>query len=204
MDGHDGLLALFSQWDQLGVPISRGELRKGLAGLTVGRDSVADYLLFNDLAYQRVLIHGTPHYEALILGWKSGQRSPIHDHRGSACAIYLIEGVATETIFVPSPCGRLVPARSRSAGSGTIWVSHDANVHQMANLGPPGRDLITLHIYSPPLTSSHTYSIEDTTLAGVDSLAAQRPLTVTSKLLRADEAHAPSRIHPAGVRQVRS
>jgi cysteine dioxygenase len=165
---------------------------------------VSDQLVFSDVAYQRVLIHSAPGYEVLILCWRSGQRSPIHDHAGSACGVCIVDGVATETLFLRSPCGRLVPTRSRTAGSGTLWISRDADVHQMANLEPRGRDLVSLHIYSPPLAANRTFSIDDTTLAGLDVLAASRPPTVTSKLLRLDEPHPPSRNRLTRAKQVTS
>ena len=64
----------------------------------------------------------------------------------------VIEGRATETQFVSSPCGRLVPQWSRAfpGRHGDGMPATADMIHQMANLEPPGQDLITLHVYSPP------------------------------------------------------
>jgi hypothetical protein len=49
----------------------------------------------------------------------------------------------------------------------------------MANLEPPGHDLITLHVYSPPPDSNwRCYNLAATTLADYDRLIQDRPETV--------------------------
>ena len=169
---------IFSHWDCRGGPIPLDELRGNLGRLSLDREDFPGYVIFSDRSYQRVIIRRGPSYEALILCWRSGQRSPIHDHSGSACVVYVIEGTATETIFEPSPCGRLVPTLSRTAPAGSISACHDSDIHQMANLEPAGCDLITLHVYSPPLAGMQLYSVGDTTLADHDDLIVLRSPTI--------------------------
>jgi cysteine dioxygenase len=184
----EDLRGLLSLWDHGGSPVSGQAIRRGIGGLRLCRRDIADWIAFSAISYQRIVIHRGPGYEALLLCWRSGQRSPIHDHTGSFCGVRVIEGTATETVFAASPCGRLVPARSRSLDRGSVCVSRDADIHQMANLAPPGHDLITLHVYSPPLSAMRVYSIGETTLADHDHLAATRPQDLTVRL-RLDGAH---------------
>lgn len=174
------LLDLFSHWDCHNEPVPHDELQEELGRLSLERGDFGGCIIFNDFNYQRILIHMGPAYEALVLCWRSGQRSPIHDHSGSACVIHVVEGSATETIFEPSPCGRLVPTHSHTAGAGSICASYDSDIHQLANLEPPGRDLITLHVYSPPLARMRLYSLDDTTLAHHDDMIALRPQTIVA------------------------
>jgi cysteine dioxygenase len=188
MGGVEDLRDLLSLWDHDASPLGSGAIRKGIGGLRLRREDVADWIAFSEAAYQRILIHQGIGFEALLLCWRSGQRSPIHDHAGSTCGVRIIAGRATETIFARSPCGRLVPARSRSLDAGSVCVSHDADIHQMGNLALPGQDLITLHIYSPPLTAMRVYSIGETTLADLDNLAALKPHDLTLRI-RLDGAH---------------
>jgi len=98
--------------------------------------------------------------ELLCLCWKSGQRSPIHDHASSVCGIKIIEGTGTETAYKLTPSGYIKAIASRDYGCGQVLVSEDADTHQVANLQSLEEDLVTLHIYSPPLRSMKTYSIE--------------------------------------------
>ena len=46
---------------------------------------------------------------------------------------------------------------------GAVIGSQDSDLHQVSNLQPAGADLVTLHIYSPPLLWMGTYSLTDTT-----------------------------------------
>jgi cysteine dioxygenase len=40
-----------------------------------------------------------------------------------------------------------------------VLVSLDADMHQVSNLQPGDADLVTLHVYSPPLRQMGTYSL---------------------------------------------
>ena len=188
MGGADGLRNLLFFWDHACITPTRQVIGRGLASLSVRREDVADWVDFSEAAYQRILLHRTSRFEALLLCWRSGQRSPIHDHAGSTCGVRVIAGTATETIYAASPCGSLYPERSRRLEAGSVSVAHDADVHQMGNLAPPGHDLITLHIYSPPLSAMRIYSLSETTLADHDRLAALRP-RVLMRSIREDGAH---------------
>lgn len=168
--GIRALEELFRRWDSCDGPIRLRTLKRAVAELPLEREDFEPFIRFSDSCYQRCLLHRGPAYEALVLSWRSGQRSPIHDHAGSACVLRVLEGVATETIFAPSPCGQLFPTRSRSARAGAIRASFDSDIHQLANLEPPGHDLVTLHVYSPPLARMRTYRVDETT-AAVDAVA---------------------------------
>ncbi len=178
MQGYQQILELFSAWDARGEAIPFTELVESLRGLELERADLAGALVFADRNYRRIAIRRSPHYEALVLCWKSGQRSPIHNHLGSSCVVRVVEGRATETSFVASPCGKLVPQRSRTFSAGTVTGCKDEAVHQMANLEPPGQDLITLHVYSPPPSSWNYFTLDVTTLGDHDRLLHDRPETL--------------------------
>lgn len=140
------------------------DLRAKLTALELTLDDVSDYVHFSDRQYMRNLIREGPHYHALALCWQSGQRSPIHNHAGSVCGVRLLAGIATETVFERSPCGQLKAVLSRDLHAGDVVVSQDADTHQVSNLQAVGADLVTLHIYSPPLLRMDTYSLTDATV----------------------------------------
>jgi cysteine dioxygenase len=116
---------------------------------------------FSDQQYLRNLVHEGRHYHVLVLCWRSGQRSPIHNHAGSTCGMRVLQGAATETIFEFAPCQLVRPLRSQEIPEGKIIASQDADTHQVSNLQARGRDLITLHIYSPPLLRMDSYSMTE-------------------------------------------
>ena len=156
------------------------ELLPHIQALDLTREDVAEYVRFSEDGYQRNLIRAGEHYHALILCWASGQRSPIHNHPGSICGMRVIEGILTETVFEPTPCGKLRVSKCQDLPTGGVCVSLDANTHEVANLQEPGRDLITLHVYSPPLVVMDTFSFSGerigeirTSPAGVTTISGQ-------------------------------
>ena len=134
MRGYQQILELFDAWDEREDAIPFGDLVASLRGLELERADLAGALIFADRNYRRIAVRRRPHYEALVLCWKSGQRSPIHNHLGSSCVVRVVEGRATETQYVFSPCGRLVPQRSRTYSAGSVTGCRDEAIHQMANL----------------------------------------------------------------------
>lgn len=142
------------------VPLD--ELVARLEALDLCFDDVRDYAQFGRESYQRNLLHAGPGYQALILCWRSGQRSPIHDHTGSSCGVKVIKGVALETYFERTSEGYVYATSSRELPEGAVCGSQDSDMHQVSNLQPRGCDLVTLHVYSPPLLHMGVYSLTDT------------------------------------------
>lgn len=159
--GSTSLAALFAHLDGLTAPARMEDLRDGLEHLEIALDEVADYVRFSPHHYLRNLVREGPMYQALILCWRSGQRSPIHNHAGSVCGVKVVTGIATETGFEDTPSGLLKPTITRDLAPGSSCTSVDSDTHQVSNLQRPDRDLVTLHVYSPPLLRMDTYSLVD-------------------------------------------
>ncbi len=149
LDGYDGRIPL-------------EDLIPRMEELEVSPDDVRAAMHFGRETYKRNLMHAGPGYQALILCWRSGQRSPIHDHKGSSCGVRIIQGVATETFFERTPEGYVYATSTRQLPEGTVCGSQDYDIHQMSNLQPRSQDLVTLHIYSPALLHMGVYSLTDT------------------------------------------
>lgn len=137
-------------------------MRDQLERLENNLQMLAPWWMFDACTYRRNLIRRTATYEALLLCWLPGQRSPIHDHRGSGCAFRVIEGVVTETLYEPTKSGLVTAASMRWLPPGTICASREFDVHEVANTQLKA-DLVTLHIYSPPLRDVNLYRAADAT-----------------------------------------
>jgi cysteine dioxygenase len=160
--GRPALMSLLARWDRQAGAIPGHEIRLGLETLSLDRDALLEWVHFEEQGYRRNLIHCTETYEVLVLCWRSGQHSAIHDHGESSCGVLVVEGVATETIFAASPGTRLKKAQARRIETGSIIVSRGDDIHLIANLESPGKDLISLHVYSPRLRGNRYYSIDRT------------------------------------------
>ena len=151
----------FAQLDRFEERIPLGVLIRGLKRVRLERAMLEPFVQFSPERYRRNLMHAGPAYHALVLCWRNGQRSPIHDHRGSACAVRVIHGDATETVFQVTEEGHLFPVRTRKMSEGFICATEDMDIHQISNLQPGKADLVTLHLYSPPLLIMGQYSLTD-------------------------------------------
>lgn len=143
---------------------------------------------FDQACYRRNVIYSGPAYQALVLCWRSGQRSPIHDHRGSACVIRVLAGVCSETLFERSDSGLIFPTTTSHSAAGCVMGSFDADIHQVANLQRTGIDLVTLHVYSPPLLKLRTYRLGDSIRGEDDRMLVRKP--AAAERLRSP-AHSP-------------
>ena len=136
-------------------------LTRGLTDLRIDFGILEKFARFSPERYRRNLLRNGPAYHALLLCWRNGQRSPIHDHRASACAVRVLRGEATETIFQMTDEGHVFPVRTRKLAEGHICATEDLDIHQLSNLQPGDAGLITLHIYSPPLLVMGQYSLTE-------------------------------------------
>lgn len=129
-----------------------------LEGLDVRRADIAGCCQFGSRGYRRNTIARSDWYELLALCWRSGDCTPIHDHQGVSCAFRVVEGQGTEIRFTPTASGLIKPVASIEMNPGYVCAADDADIHQVCNMQAPGQDLVTLHIYSPPIKAMHTYA----------------------------------------------
>ncbi|MGI9516326.1 MAG: cysteine dioxygenase [Pirellulaceae bacterium] len=153
--------------DELDQSVNLEILKNLLQQLQIDSSEVREYMNFDDIRYLRNLVRRTDHYEALFLCFEAGQRTPIHDHSGSACGVRVIEGAAMETIFERTEDGWLYATGTSELPATGVVGSEDMDIHQLSNLQSGGKRLVTLHIYSPPLGEVGNYSIEDNSVTRV-------------------------------------
>ena len=155
----------FEELDRYAGAIPLEVLNAGLKRLRVDFSAFEPFAQFSKERYRRNLMHAGPGYHALVLCWQNGQASPIHDHRGSACAVLVLRGAATETVFDMTEEGRIFERVTRKLPEGYVCATQDLDIHRLANLEPDGGDLITLHLYSPPLLVMGQYSLADSSMS---------------------------------------
>ena len=133
------------------------ELKSHLDDDSISAELLAEHIHFSDERYSRNLLAYGPQFYALVLCWKPGQASPIHDHKGASCGVRVIEGVATETSFRWQG-EQLVEDSVASMHAGEVCGSFDDDIHEIRNNG--SNNLVTLHIYSPYLDNINLYDRE--------------------------------------------
>ena len=154
----------------------RDELTADLASellreLPVELEDVQGYLKFESNLYARHTVKRTDQYELLVVCWGSGQRSTIHDHKGSICCFRILTGLATELHFEPSAIGELFVAETEKLARGDVQSCNGEGVHQILNLEK--EPLISMHVYSPPLTGASNFSLQETTFGSYTQIMDQ-------------------------------
>lgn len=155
------LQTLVDYLDGLTERASIESLDSHLRALDIDVSDLAEFARFSNTQYQRNLVSEGSWYHLLVICWKSGQRSPIHNHAESTCGFRVLQGKATETTFEMTPCTMVKAMSSTDMDVGSVAAMKDDDIHQMSNLQAEGTDLVTLHIYSPPLLRMQTYSLTE-------------------------------------------
>jgi quercetin dioxygenase-like cupin family protein len=109
-----------------------------------------------------------PGAEVWLLTWLPGQETDLHDHGGSAGAFVVVRGQLVEQTVDAD-------ARLRSTtlvtGAGRSFGPH--HVHQLGNTSR--EPAVSVHVYSPALTTMTRYRLDDEGLrvAAVDRAGVQ-------------------------------
>jgi cysteine dioxygenase len=145
------------------------ELLDWSSRLQLDDDLVAGHTRFDDGGYARNLLCRTPSFELLVLCWRPGQFTTIHDHAVSLNTTRVMRGALTSRLF--DGAGDTRPsAESPAAGPvrrtstvvlepGESTAVAPGEIHQLGN--ESHTDLVTLHVYAPPLTEIRVYSLDD-------------------------------------------
>lgn len=155
--GLDSLAALVETIESAeGVP-TLPEIFQWLETAAITSAELQPYTGFKEGNYWRHRVCRTEFIEMLVLCWRPGQRTPIHDHNGSHGGVKIWKGVLWETTFDYDALKGLQYKAARELQAGSVTGSEIPDVHQLGNPDVSGQDLITIHIYAPPLGVLHTY-----------------------------------------------
>ena len=157
-EGYD-LAGLVERLSRVAARPTFAEINALLAGVEVGADELRPYDGFKEGTYARHRVHLGPHAELLVLCWRPGQRTPIHDHAGSFGAVKVLRGVMWETLFEMGESDGLRYDSAREWAPGHVTGADVPDIHQLGNPDVSGQDLVTLHLYAPPLTSLNVYKV---------------------------------------------
>lgn len=108
------------------------------------------------------LLHVEDAFDVWLLTWPVQTGTELHDHGPSAGAFEVVSGTLEE-LYVR----RRLRRRQLRAGSSVSFPA--GAIHDVRNAGLGGAHAVSLHAYSPPLTSMTYYERRDHGLAPVRS-----------------------------------
>lgn len=102
------------------------------------------HIQFDDNHYKRIPLLQTSEYEVILICWKAGQKTPIHDHPEIGCTMKVCQGRLLETDFCPTS---LTAIKQTHLVTGSIGFKQGSNpLHSILALD----DSVSLHLYQPP------------------------------------------------------
>lgn len=121
---------------------------------------VNEHIHFCNETYARNLLCRTPRFDLLVLCWKPGHVTTIHDHCGSLNATRVYGGSLTNRLYSvsdrPGPQQALVRLDTEQKISCKEMAFTDyGDIHQLANTS--SEDLVTVHVYARPLKDITVY-----------------------------------------------
>lgn len=115
---------------------------------------VESYCKFSEERYARNTVFLNDHVELVVICWLPAQASAIHDHGRSNCLYLVTSGSMQEEMFELNAARRPRRTLVRNFDRGAITIAAPTDVHRILNPGP--ENLVTVHIYSPPLDTAVT------------------------------------------------
>lgn len=98
------------------------------------------------------LLWRTPHSEAWLNTWWEARDTGFHDHDGSCVGVHVLAGsAANEALTVDAP------RQVSWFGPGESFSFLGAGIHRMDHAA----GAVTIHVYSPPITSIGHYELVD-------------------------------------------
>ena len=134
--------------------LTREELLDLARSVELAKLELREYRRFTEERYARNTVLLNEHVELVVICWLPGQASAIHDHGRSNCLYLVVEGDMREEIFHLNEAGKPRRADLRRFGPGDITLAGPKDVHRILNDAEV--DLVTVHLYSPPLDESMT------------------------------------------------
>lgn len=135
------------------------EINEWMLDVRVDPDDLRPHLGFKAGGYSRHRVVRSDFAELLVLCWRPGQRTPIHDHNGSFGAVRVCNGIMWETIFSRDKERKLCYQSGREWHPSDVTGADVPDIHQIGNPDVSGLDLVTLHLYAPPLGVLNTYRV---------------------------------------------
>ena len=154
------LLALARKLAALTEPPTLEQMAAWLRELRVGKEELRPYLCFRPGTYMRRRVFRNAAVEMLVLSWQPGHQTAIHDHNGSVGVIRVERGEMSEEMFARDAGGVLRPKSECRHGRGEISGAAVPNIHRIGNPADGAENMVTIHMYAPPLTVLNTYKLD--------------------------------------------
>ncbi|MEP3480851.1 MAG: cysteine dioxygenase family protein [Fuerstiella sp.] len=154
----DSVCCLIKKLKVAQADLSLEKLFQIVRGSHLSIRSIEDRIEYCKRNYKRNTLAAHAAFQILLICWKPGQFSQIHDHSGSRCVVKVLAGTAVETQYVDPDNAALTSTVRYSPGS--VFGGEDGDIHVVGNPKSARTGLVTMHIYAPALTDMRLFEID--------------------------------------------
>ena len=130
-------------------------------------ESIKGYCFFDTCCYTRNRVTINDRFEVMLLCWQQGQATPIHNHDGRSCWVYVLSGALAFTNYKYLGCDRKERTthleeknRVPLAAEGSLNVIDERDtIHRLSNEPNFSDRSISLHVYAKPLSTVVVYDM---------------------------------------------
>ncbi|KAN0023254.1 hypothetical protein ACTFIU_011421 [Dictyostelium citrinum] len=127
-----------------------------------------EYVFYCPYSYSRNLIAKNDMFELMVICWRRGQPSPVHNHEDQRCWMGCVKGQLEETYYVFSDTkstkgtGLLEQSYTHPIDNGSVgYITDEIAFHRMQSIAD---ETISIHLYSKPITECNIYCPEKGTI----------------------------------------
>lgn len=107
--------------------------------------------------YGRKLLYQSSEVEVLVMNWATDRECSPHDHGQSFGWVMVVSGTAVHRLFTLNQADVPVEFGVRKEETGRCFFAPRGMIHSMGNMTVD--PLVTLHVYSPPITNMKVYDL---------------------------------------------
>lgn len=137
---------------------SKNEMKEALVNINITLDNIEPSLQSpEDKPYYRKLLYKSEEVELLVMKWSDLECAP-HDHGHSQGWIQVLNGTSVNSVYDVKEDTLPRELFKEHHSKGKFFYAPKKGVHKMQ--AADKRGLVTLHLYSPPITGMKVYDLE--------------------------------------------
>ncbi|WLR54760.1 cysteine dioxygenase family protein [Mesobacillus subterraneus] len=137
---------------------SKQEMKKALANINMSEEELKPFLQSSSgKPYYRKLLYKTEDVELLVMNWSDLECAP-HDHGDSHGWIQVLNGTSINSVYEVIDNSLPKELFKEYHHQGKFFYAPQKGVHKMQ--ADAAKGLVTLHLYSPPISGMKVYDLE--------------------------------------------
>ncbi|MDN4073212.1 cysteine dioxygenase [Fictibacillus terranigra] len=138
---------------------SSDDLLEAIQKLQAAETDAAPFVMNSEnKPYGRKLIFKSDYVEILVMAWSQTLDCSPHDHGRSFGWVQVISGSSNHTLYKLQPGGLPVAVKKEIEKKGSLLHVGRGMIHKMGTYEK--KPLITLHVYSPPISGMKVFDLE--------------------------------------------